>query len=99
MTAKHANIPYRELGTTGETVSAIGTGGWHIGLPTVDEKLGIRIIRTAIDRGINFLDNSWDYNDGMSEVRGPGQVRTLQNFVDLRQHRNQPKMVRRRTQL
>ena len=69
MTAKHLDIPYRELGTTGEKVSAIGIGGWHIGLPTVDEKLGIRIIHTAIDRGINFLDNSWDYNDGMSEIR------------------------------
>ncbi len=69
MTTKHLDIPYRELGTTGEKVSAIGIGGWHIGLPTVDEKLGIRIIHTAIDRGINFLDNSWDYNDGMSEIR------------------------------
>ena len=60
---------YRELGSTGEQVSAIGLGGWHIGLPNVDEQLGIRIIRTAIDRGITFMDNSWDYNDGVSEKR------------------------------
>jgi aryl-alcohol dehydrogenase-like predicted oxidoreductase len=50
-------------------VSAIGLGGWHIGLPAVSEELGIRIIRSAIDRGINFMDNSWDYNSGLSELR------------------------------
>jgi predicted aldo/keto reductase-like oxidoreductase len=60
---------YRALGSTGEKVSAIGVGGWHIGLPKVEESLGLRIVRTAIDRGINFLDNSWDYNDGTSEIR------------------------------
>lgn len=69
MSKQHSDIPYRELGTTGEKVSAIGLGGWHIGLKSVDEKLGIRIIHTAIDRGINFLDNSWDYNEGISEIR------------------------------
>jgi len=60
---------YRTLGRTGEKVSAIGIGGWHIGLPDVDEQLSIRIIRTAVDRGINFMDNCWDYNDGVSEIR------------------------------
>ncbi len=60
---------YRQLGSTGETVSAIGIGGWHLGLKQVDEQLAIRIVRTAIDRGINFLDNCWDYNEGVSEVR------------------------------
>jgi aryl-alcohol dehydrogenase-like predicted oxidoreductase len=69
MTAQKTDIPYRELGTTGEKISAIGVGGWHIGLPKVDEKLGIRIIHSAIDRGINFLDNCWDYNEGISEIR------------------------------
>jgi aryl-alcohol dehydrogenase-like predicted oxidoreductase len=69
MPAKNIGIPYRELGTTGEKVSAIGVGGWHIGLPKVEEKLGIRIIHTAIDQGINFLDNCWDYNEGISEIR------------------------------
>jgi len=56
-------------GSTGERVSAIGVGGWHLGLKTVDEKLAIRIVRSAIDGGINFLDNSWDYNEGKSEKR------------------------------
>lgn len=60
---------YRVLGSTGEKVSAIGVGGWHLGSEKVDEQLSIRIVRTAIDRGINFLDNCWDYNEGASEIR------------------------------
>jgi aryl-alcohol dehydrogenase-like predicted oxidoreductase len=60
---------YRTLGSTGESVSAIGVGGWHLGLKHVDEELAVRIVRSAIDRGINFLDNSWDYNEGASELR------------------------------
>jgi len=60
---------YRNLGSTGVKVSAIGVGGWHLGLKHVDEQLAIRIVRSAVDRGINFLDNSWDYNEGASEVR------------------------------
>src|SRR2546421_12166189 len=60
---------YRTLGGTGEKVSAIGVGGWHLGLGHVDEELAIRIVRAAIDRGINFLDNCWDYNEGASEIR------------------------------
>ena len=59
---------YRTLGTTGEKVSAIGLGGHHIGRPK-DAGEGIRIIRRALDRGINFLDNCWDYHDGESEIR------------------------------
>ena len=60
---------YRTLGSTGEKVSAVGVGGWHLGLSHVDEELAIRIVRSAIDRGINFLDNCWDYNEGKSETR------------------------------
>lgn len=59
----------RRLGQTGEEVSAIGVGGWHLGLQKVDEPTAIRIVRTALDEGINFLDNSWDYNEGASEIR------------------------------
>jgi aryl-alcohol dehydrogenase-like predicted oxidoreductase len=62
-------MQYRTLGRTGERVSAVGLGGWHIGLPHVDEQLSLRIVRHAIDEGISFLDNSWDYNDGASEIR------------------------------
>jgi predicted aldo/keto reductase-like oxidoreductase len=64
-----AGMPYRELGRTHEMVSAIGLGGWHLGLKHVDEPLSIRIVRSAIDRGVTFMDNSWDYNDGASEIR------------------------------
>jgi len=62
------DIPYRKLGRSGEKVSLVGLGGFHIGLQK-DEAESIRIVRTAVDRGINFLDNCWDYNDGVSEVR------------------------------
>jgi aryl-alcohol dehydrogenase-like predicted oxidoreductase len=65
----HVDMPYRDLGSTGERVSAIGLGGWHLSLKHVDEQLAIRVVRTAIDRGITFMDNSWDYNDGASEIR------------------------------
>jgi predicted aldo/keto reductase-like oxidoreductase len=60
---------YRSLGNTAERVSPIGLGGWHLGLPHVDEQLGFRIVRSAIDHGITFMDNSWDYNEGASEIR------------------------------
>lgn len=65
----HSSMPYRTLGRTGERVSAIGLGGWHLGFKSVDERLSVRIVREAVDRGITFLDNSWDYFDGASETR------------------------------
>jgi predicted aldo/keto reductase-like oxidoreductase len=64
---KQGDMIYRQLGRTGEKVSAIGLGGYHIGNPPEAE--GIRIIRSAIDRGITFMDNCWDYHDGDSEKR------------------------------
>jgi uncharacterized protein len=62
------NMIYHELGRTGERVSAIGMGGYHIGKQQ-DPDESIRLLRTAIDRGITFMDNCWDYNSGISEVR------------------------------
>lgn len=59
---------YRTLGRTGEEVSLIGLGGYHIGDPP-DEAEAIRIIRKAIDHGVTFMDNCWDYHDGGSEIR------------------------------
>ena len=59
---------YRELGTTGERVSAIGMGGYHLGKQK-DATESIQLIHAGIDRGITFMDNCWDYNDGISEVR------------------------------
>jgi aryl-alcohol dehydrogenase-like predicted oxidoreductase len=60
---------YRELGSTGEKVSLIGIGGWHLGLKYVTEKTALRIMDEAIGRGVTFFDNCWDYNDGESEKR------------------------------
>jgi aryl-alcohol dehydrogenase-like predicted oxidoreductase len=62
-------VPRRTLGQTGEKVSIVGIGGYHLGKSELEEPESIRIIRTAIDSGINFLDNCWDYNGGRSEVR------------------------------
>jgi aryl-alcohol dehydrogenase-like predicted oxidoreductase len=60
---------YRELGATGQQVSVIGLGGSHLGKANVQEDEAIRLIHEGLDRGINFLDNSWDYNEGRSEER------------------------------
>ena len=61
-------MPYRALGRTGERVSAIGLGGYHIGKQP-EEQESIRLVRSAIDGGITFMDNCWDYNGGASEIR------------------------------
>src|ERR1700720_1660317 len=61
-------IPYRTLGRSREKVSLVGLGGYHLG-KQADPEESIRIIRTGLDEGINFLDNCWDYNGGESEVR------------------------------
>jgi aryl-alcohol dehydrogenase-like predicted oxidoreductase len=58
---------YRRLGRTGERVSAIGLGGFHLGVPP-EEKDAIRLVRCAVDRGMTFLDNCWDYMDGKCEL-------------------------------
>ncbi len=63
------SIQQRVLGRTGEKVSCIGMGGFHIGKPKLSDGEAIRLIREAIDHGLNFMDNSWDYNDGQSETR------------------------------
>lgn len=62
-------MPTRILGKTGERVSALGLGGSHIGKPDLTRREAIRIIRAALDRGLSFMDNSWDYHEGESEIR------------------------------
>jgi predicted aldo/keto reductase-like oxidoreductase len=61
-------MPYRTLGRSGEKVSLLGLGGYHVG-GQADEQESIRIVRTAIDNGVNFMDNCWDYHGGTSEIR------------------------------
>ena len=58
---------YRELGSTGEKISAIGMGGSHLAKPAITQAEATRLIHQAVDRGITFMDNCWDYNDGRSE--------------------------------
>jgi len=65
---RKGNMLYRTLGRTGENVSAIGMGGFHIAKHGLSEDKSIRMVRSAIDRGITFMDNSWDYNEGQSET-------------------------------
>ncbi|HEY8715030.1 MAG TPA: aldo/keto reductase [Candidatus Acidoferrum sp.] len=62
-------MPYRMLGKTGVKVSVIGLGGFHLGQSHLKEPDAIKIFHSAVDRGINFSDNSWDYNQGISEKR------------------------------
>jgi aryl-alcohol dehydrogenase-like predicted oxidoreductase len=69
MSKTNSEMPMRRLGRTGVEVSLIGLGGWHLGFKYIDDELSIRIIRSAIDNGINFMDNCWDYNEGASEIR------------------------------
>jgi hypothetical protein len=64
---RRGDMLYRSFGKTGDTVSVLGVGGSHIGLTSSDE-LAVRIVRTAIDRGVNFMDNSWDYNNGNGQA-------------------------------
>ena len=67
---EHPGMLYRELGTTGERVSAIGMGGFHLAKdPNTTQQDAVRLVRSASDAGITFMDNCWDYNDGISEVR------------------------------
>jgi predicted aldo/keto reductase-like oxidoreductase len=67
---RNGDMLYRTFGKTGETVSVIGVGGYHIAL-TPSDVVAERIVRTAIDRGVNFMDNSWDYADG----NGQGEIK------------------------
>jgi aryl-alcohol dehydrogenase-like predicted oxidoreductase len=69
MSGQTSAMPRRVLGRTGVEVSLIGLGGWHLGFKSIDDDLAVRIIRTAIDHGIDFMDNCWDYNEGASEIR------------------------------
>jgi aryl-alcohol dehydrogenase-like predicted oxidoreductase len=67
--AQDAPIPRRQLGRTGVMVSLVALGGAHIGQATLSDADAIALIHAAIDRGITFMDTSWDYSDGRSEMR------------------------------
>jgi aryl-alcohol dehydrogenase-like predicted oxidoreductase len=65
---KTGKMPMRPLGRTGVKVSLIGIGGYHLGMPR-DDAEATRIVHFAMDHGVTFLDNCWDYHDGKSEER------------------------------
>jgi len=69
MNSIESAMPRRALGLTGVHVSALGLGGSHIGSPKLSDREAVRIIRAAIDGGLTFMDNSWDYQGGASEKR------------------------------
>ena len=64
----NGTVPTRVLGQTGEKISLVGLGGYHLGMQSSEQE-SIRIIRTGLDSGVTFLDNCWDYNNGQSEIR------------------------------
>ena len=67
--AAATGLPKRALGKTGEEVSVLCLGGWHIGdAASRDEAAAIKVMHAAIDEGVTFFDNSWDYHDGGSEL-------------------------------
>ena len=80
-TVTTTDLPMRRLGRTNERVSSIGMGGFHLGKPDLPDADAIELIHAGIDRGITFLDNSWDYNSGMSELR-MGRALTVGGYRD-----------------
>jgi uncharacterized protein len=68
MPASSVQVPTRPFGRTGIPVSILALGGWHLGLPKT-ERESTRLVHAAIDGGITFMDNAWDYNEGASETR------------------------------
>ena len=68
MPASSVQVPTRPFGRTGITVSILALGGWHLGLPKT-ERESTRLVHAALDGGITFMDNAWDYNEGVSETR------------------------------
>src|ERR1044072_1044337 len=69
MSQEISEMPMRTLGRTGVKGSLVGLGGWHLGFKFIEEELRVRMICTAIDNGINFMDNCWAYSEGESEER------------------------------
>ena len=66
---RRGDMLYRRFGRTDEMISAIGMGGFHLGKSAVTDDEAVRLVHEGIDRGITFIDNCWDYNQGRSELR------------------------------
>ncbi|MDP6349571.1 MAG: aldo/keto reductase, partial [Chloroflexota bacterium] len=61
-------IPKRRFGRHEDEVTIIALGGGHIIRKNIDREMAIEIITAAVDAGINFIDEAWDYGDGVSEM-------------------------------
>jgi aryl-alcohol dehydrogenase-like predicted oxidoreductase len=61
-------VPKKRLGRTGVEISALGLGGYHLGSAETDRAAN-EIVAKALDHGITFFDNAWEYHDGLSEER------------------------------
>jgi aryl-alcohol dehydrogenase-like predicted oxidoreductase len=81
--ATSGQIPTRPFGRTGEQVSLLGLGGAHIGLRSVSEDQSLRLMHAAFDAGVTFLDNAWEYNAGLSEMRMGKAISTWRNRDEL----------------
>src|SRR6476661_5056520 len=77
------SIPRRPFGKSGEEVSLLALGGAHIGLSSLSEDESIRLQHAAFDAGVTFLDNAWEYNAGISEVRMGEAIKTWRSRDDL----------------
>jgi predicted aldo/keto reductase-like oxidoreductase len=64
-----SGIPKRPLGSTGEEVSIIGVGGGHVGSANLTDREAVYLVQFAIDHGVTFMDNAWEYSDGHAESR------------------------------
>jgi aryl-alcohol dehydrogenase-like predicted oxidoreductase len=95
--APRNGMPYRVLGKTGEEVSLLCLGGYHIGHDRIEEADSIRLMRTAVDEGVNFFDNAWEYNDGRSEERMGMALRDGYRdkvFLMTKHHGREPELAR-----
>ncbi len=81
--ASSGSVPRRPFGRTGEDVSLLGLGGAHIGLTSVTEDDSLRIMHAAFEAGVTFLDNAWEYNAGISEVRMGKAIKSWRNRDEL----------------
>jgi aryl-alcohol dehydrogenase-like predicted oxidoreductase len=66
---RRGDMLYRRFGRSKDMISAIGMGGFHLGKSALSDAEAVRLIHEGVDRGITFMDNCWDYNQGRSELR------------------------------
>ena len=88
-------MPMRSLGSTGEQVSLLALGGYHMGVSRMTDKESVRMVHEAMDNGVNFMDNAWEYHQGRSEVRLGKALKDRRDkaFVMTKHHGREKKMA------